>query len=134
MMKLIRSATTDGTGGSVPKKMRVASRRTAMVFSTVALALACTATAAHAAADVYHGEDHAWSVFTPSRTVYVADNECDGNHVTVEVNLTSGNYQSFSDANGCSPGASFENTWDGSYVDSIRICENTRGCSAWKDS
>jgi hypothetical protein len=113
---------------------RVASRRAAVVLTTAALLLAGTATAAYAAADVNHGDDRAWTIGADGVTTWVQDNECDGNRVTVEVNLRSGNYMSFPDYDGCGGNIEWRNSFDGSFVDSIRVCEATKGCSPWEDS
>ena len=80
-------------------------------------------------AEAYHGNDRA---IASGHIISVSDKECDNNRVYAEYNTVDGNYGSFSDPDGCNGDSGLENSWDGSAVRNVRVCEVSKGCSAWK--
>ncbi|WP_117211460.1 hypothetical protein [Allorhizocola rhizosphaerae] len=116
--------------GSVKK----ASWYSAAVVGIAMAMVGVTAAPALAAADVYHGEDRAWTTGADGKTLWVQDNECDGHGVTGEYYTRSGNFGSFQDSDGCGGDIEWRNSWDGDWIDRIRVCEQTKGCSAWEKS
>jgi hypothetical protein len=108
--------------------------RKASLYSAAAFAMAMAlvgVTIAPALAgygEAYHGKD--WAYFS-GYVAWVSDEECDGNRVTAEYKTVNGNLFWFSDDDGCAGGPSWRNSWDGSYITKIRVCEATKGCSAW---
>ncbi|ANZ38145.1 hypothetical protein BBK82_20855 [Lentzea guizhouensis] len=100
----------------------------------VPLALVLTATSAHAHyQEAKHGDDLGW-VDANHWTIGVCDNEADGNGVRTEYRTADGNTDYVGDWNGSGNGCNSEVVFDGSYVTQFQVCEETKGCSGWKNA
>ncbi|MFG2005330.1 hypothetical protein ACGFNU_39905 [Spirillospora sp. NPDC048911] len=82
---------------------------------------------------VEHGDDYSEAQYEGTRTrVGVHDVECDDNSVWAEYyRVHEGPLQRLNAA-GCRGGERFTG-WGDNKVYQIRVCEETKGCSAWKN-
>jgi hypothetical protein len=76
----------------------------------------------------YHGSDVAW-IWGITGTV--EDRECDGHYVEGYFESEGGILFWFRDDDGCGGEVSRRNSFDGTPLARVRVCEQDKGCSAW---
>lgn len=101
----------------------------AVGFAAAFLAIATPASAsALGYAEVWHGDDFA---VASGNYVKVYDGESDGNGVYADFRLANGKHLSQWDGTGHD--TSYSENWYDANVTSIRVCEDHKGCSSWKN-
>ncbi|GIH08263.1 hypothetical protein Rhe02_63300 [Rhizocola hellebori] len=106
--------------------------RIAFVAAVAAALIGFTSTAAYAVYDAFHGEDEAW-IIGGGVTLWVQDNECDNHGVYGEATWDNNlSYMSVHDSDGCGGNYAFANTFNGHPIQKFRVCEISKGCSAWR--
>ncbi|MFE2498298.1 hypothetical protein ACFXKS_27155 [Streptomyces scopuliridis] len=110
----------------------------AAAFAGVLLMTAPASAATSNYIQVKHGDaDYAWAQkdtnrpgFSRTRAV-VKDGECDNHSVWAEYYRGGSNTKYKTYGKGC--GTTSYGSWGGHKVWKIRVCEATKGCSAWKN-
>jgi hypothetical protein len=107
--------------------------RLAVVLAAATAIVGVSSTAAFAGGQVYQGSDTAWVIGAKGVTLWVQDLECDNHGVYGEATWNDGrSYMSVHDADGCNGDTAYSSTFDGEWIDYIRVCEIGNACSPWK--